>query len=193
MPTLPVRIDSPGVLSVRQAGPADLDAVTAILADATRWLHASGIDQWPPGLPSHSPAALSAQIDRGETYLVTGQDQVPAATIALSAHGDPDYWTAAELADSTAVYVQKAAVIRSRAGEGIGALLLRWIVDRAALNGAKWARLDTSKTNPAIGNYYRAQGWTYLRTADAPHRRGGILFQRAAVPELAARVALPAR
>jgi GNAT superfamily N-acetyltransferase len=240
-------------LSVHQAVRADLPAVLDILADVTRWLHARGIDQWPPGLPSHSPELIGLHIDRGETYLVTGEHQAPIATIAMSDRGDPDlattvsfgptmtapfgstwrhrdgsmwprfqaaprrrdwsgpgpnqadmrlpmirvgplqgvqvgptqavlatdYWTTAELADPAAVYIHKAAVIRSHAGDGIGALMLRRVIDLAADVGARVARLDTSKTNPTIGDYYRRQGWTYLRTS-APHRRGGVLFQHAA-------------
>jgi antitoxin (DNA-binding transcriptional repressor) of toxin-antitoxin stability system len=176
-------------LAIRQAAAADLPAVTHILQNTARWLHERGIDQWPPGLPSLGPDQIAARIAQGETYLVTSEHGDPIATITAAASGDPDYWNPAELAEP-AVYISKAAVIRSRAGEGLGALVLRWIIDQAAVCGTRWARLDTSKTNPALQAYYQAQGWTYLRTADTLHRRGGVLFQRAAAPDLEARAAL---
>jgi len=175
--------------AIRQALPGDLSAVSRILEDAARWLHDRGIDQWPPGLPSLSSDRIRAQIARGETYLVVSDRGDPIATIAVAADGDPDYWSAAELAEP-AVYVSKAAVVRSRGGEGLGGLILRWVVDQAAVRGARWVRLDISKTNPALQAYYRARGWAYLRLADAPHRRGGVLFQRAATLDPEARAAL---
>ncbi len=176
------------MMVIGRASSADLAAVLEILDGAARWLHQQGIDQWPTGLPSLSPDRIAAQIQRGETYLIS-EDCAPIATIAVSAAGDPDYWTAAELAEP-AVYISKTAVIRSRAGAGVGALVLRWVVDQAAAQDARWARLDISKTNPRLETYYRAQGWTYVRTADASHRRGGVLFQRAATPDPEARAAL---
>jgi len=165
---------------IRQAVSADLPAVLQILEDAARWLRERGI-----------PGRIGAQIARGDTYLVISEYGVPVATIAASPSGDPDYWSPAELGEP-AVYISKTAVIRSRAGEGLGALVLRWIVDQAAARGARWARLDTSKTNPALQAYYQAQGWTYIRTADAPHRRGGVLFQRATAPDPETRAVLRA-
>jgi len=138
------------MMVIGRASSADLAAVLEILDGAARWLHQQGIDQWPTGLPSLSPDRIAAQIQRGETYLIS-EDCAPIATIAVSAAGDPDYWTAAELAEP-AVYI--------------------------------------SKTNPRLETYYRAQGWTYVRTADASHRRGGVLFQRAATPDPEARAAL---
>jgi GNAT superfamily N-acetyltransferase len=163
---------------IRQAIPDDAPTVHAILHHAAGWLHERGYEQWPNGSPSLSYDQLLRQIGRGETWLaIDGRD--PVATIAVTSRGDPDFWTPGELAESAA-YVSKAAIVRSQAGKGLGALILRWVVGRAADQGAVWARLDAWRTNQELHAYYRRQGWTYLRTVDLPNRRSGTLFQKPA-------------
>jgi GNAT superfamily N-acetyltransferase len=179
------------MMTIRRAIPADLDTVLTILHTVADWLHSRGYDQWPDGSPSLGPKKISAQIERGEFWLVhAGRD--PIAVIAVSSVGDADFWTSAEMAEP-AFYIAKAAVVRPRAGEGLGAMLLRWACDYAADNGARWVRLDAWRTNTDLHSYYRRQGWEYLRTVPAPGRNSGALFQRPAVSDLAARVAFTTR
>lgn len=174
--------------TIRLAVPADQPAVLEILHGAACWLHERGYDQWPEGSPSLSPGQIGAQIARGETYLVS-EGRAPVATIAVSADGDPDFWTEAELAEP-AVYISKAAVVRRRAGAGIGDLTLRWVIDRAATQGARWGRLDAWRTNTDLHAYYQQRGWDYLRTVELAGRKSGALFQRPATPDPEARTAL---
>lgn len=181
---------------IRPAIPDDTATVYAIVHHAAAWLHERGYDQWPDASPSLSHDQLLKQIGNGGTFLVTdGRD--PVATIAVTSRGDTDFWTPRELAEPAA-YISKAAVVRNRAGQGLGAMLLRWVTDYAARQGALWARLDAWRTNQELHDYYRRQGWTYLRTVDLPHRRSGTLFQHPATPDPQARAAftwkeLPAR
>jgi GNAT superfamily N-acetyltransferase len=176
------------MITIRQAVPDDTATVHAILHHAASWLHQRGYNQWPDGSRSLSYDQLLRQIGRGETYVISdGPD--PVATIAVTSQGDPDFWTPAELAQP-AVYISKAAVVRSRAGQGLGALILRWVVGQAAEQGAIWARLDAWRSNRELHAYYRSQGWDYLRTVDLPHRRSGALFQKAAYADPQARSAL---
>jgi hypothetical protein len=169
--------------TIRRAGPDDLLTIHSMLHAAARWLHGRGYDQWPDRSPSLTYARLDEQIRKSETYIVSdGPD--PVATIAVSSAGDPDFWTAEELAEP-AVYCSKAAVLRR--GEGLGALLMRWVTDRADMRGVRWARLDAWRTNRELHDYYRRTGWTYVRTADLPHRKSGVLFQMATAPDLEAR------
>jgi GNAT superfamily N-acetyltransferase len=176
------------MITIRRAIPDDTATVHAILRHAASWLHERGYDQWPDGSPSLSYDQLLRQIGRGETWLVSdGRD--PIATIAVTSQGDPDFWTPDELAEAAA-YISKAAVVRSQAGKGLGALILRWVVDHAAEQGAVWARLDAWRTNHELHAYYLRQGWDYLRTVGPPHRRSGALFQRPADADPQARAAL---
>jgi GNAT superfamily N-acetyltransferase len=179
------------MMTIRQAVPADIQTVLSILRSAADWLHSRGYDQWPDGSPSLGLDRIRSQIARGDFWLVSTDDD-PTAVIAISWEGDQDFWTAEELAEP-AVYLAKAAIVRRSAGEGIGALLLRWACDWAARHGARWARLDAWKTNADLHAYYRALGWDYLRTVDAPGRNSGALFQRPAVLDPEARDAFKLR
>ena len=76
------------------------------------------------------------------------------------------------------MYVSKAAVLRKAAGRGLGALLLRWAVDRAWNQELGSVRLDVWKTNEALQQYYWRQDWRYLRTVEAEWRNSGALFWR---------------
>lgn len=175
------------MMIIRLAVADDTSTVHAILQNAARSLHERGYEQWPEHSPSLSHDRLLKQIGNGETYLVVdGRD--PVATIAVTPHGDADFWSPAELADS-AVYISKAAIVRRRAGEGLGALLLRWVMDRASQQGVTWGRLDAWRTNQELQAYYAGQGWVHLRTMDAPHRRSGALFQKRTQPDPEARSA----
>ncbi len=168
--------------SIRLATRADLADVLDLLNAAASWLHHRGLDQWPDGFNAQR---IGPMVDRGEVYLAFDQDQ-PIATINVSPIGDPDFWTQAELAEP-ARYLSKVAIDRTHAGHGLGALLMRWATDRAALDGAEWIRLDAWRTNHGLHAYYLGTGWTYVRMSDAPGRRSGALFQRPAVQDVEAR------
>jgi ribosomal protein S18 acetylase RimI-like enzyme len=173
------------MMTIRRAVPGDLRTVLAILHSVSRWLHERGYEQWPEGSPSLGPVRIGAQIDRGE-FWIASEDRDPIAVIAVSGTGDPDFWTNAEL-DEMAAYISKAAVVRTAAGRGIGAMLLRWAVDRAVDYGASVVRLDVWRTNAELQAYYRRQGWEYVRTVPAVGRNSGALFQRGAVTDPEAR------
>lgn len=175
------------MMTIRRAVPGDLRTVLSVLHSVQRWLRQQGQDQWPDGSPSLGPVSIGAQIGRGEFWIASdGPD--PVAVIALSRDGDADFWSQAELAEP-AVYISKAAVLRKAAGRGLGALLLRWAVDRAAAEGAEVVRLDVWKTNTALQGYYRRQGWRYLRIEEAGGRNSGALFARPAARDPEAREA----
>jgi hypothetical protein len=179
------------MLSVRPATAADLAAVHEILHDVADWLHEQGYDQWPHDSASLGPERLAAQISHNEMHLVLDGVRL-VGTIAVSAHGDSDFWTPRELAEP-AVYISKAAIVRQRAGESLGAVVLRWVVDQANMQGARWARLDAWRTNTALHAYYTGQGWDYLRTVAVAGRNSGALFQKLALSDPQAQAALTGR
>lgn len=75
------------------------------------------------------------------------------ATITVGITGDPDFWNPNELRER-AVYVSKMASKIERAGEGIGALMIRWTQDYASTIGQDFVRWDAWRTNPQLQNYY---------------------------------------
>ena len=178
------------MMTIRPADPADLPTVLGILHAAADALHARGIDQWPDGAPTLGPGKIGAQIGHGE-FWVASDGVGPAAVIAISRDGDPDFWTPAELSEP-AVYLSKAAVLPGAAGRGIGALLFRWATDYAARLGVGWVRLDAWRTNADLHDYYRRRGWEEVRAMDVPGRKSGVLFARRALPDPEAREAFAA-
>lgn len=161
--------------TIRPATADDLNDVLALLNATGRWLKSRGLDQWGNGF---GPERIGPMIDRREMYIVH-EDAESIATAAMSTDGDTDFWTPTELADN-AVYLSKVTVTRDRAGEGLGEMLFRWLVDRAARNGADIVRLDAWRTNQDLLGYYERTGWSYIRTVEREHRRSGALFQKPA-------------
>jgi GNAT superfamily N-acetyltransferase len=171
------------VKTIQLASHNDVNDVLKLLNEAASWLHTQGFDQWPNGFSAQRIAPI---IDRGEMFIVRTESGHPAATVAVSSNGDADFWTVNELAEP-AHYVAKLATSRTVASSGLGELLLRWTVDRAARQGMDWVRLDAWRTNSRLHDYYRRAGWAYIRTEEVAHRRSGALFQRAAVEDSIAR------
>ncbi|GAA0406845.1 hypothetical protein GCM10009530_68840 [Microbispora corallina] len=178
-------------LTLRSAVPDDLPAVLALLADTAHWLDAQGVRQWPAdGFPAERIEPL---IREGVLYLLDdGRGGLPAATVALDGHADPEFWTPADR-PGDALYVHKLAVSRAHSGQGLGEALLDWAGLRADAEGRHWLRLDCSKDNRRLQAYYRDAGFRHVRTVDLPHRASGALFERRASGTLLERRPVAAR
>ncbi|GAA1271406.1 hypothetical protein Psi02_51700 [Planotetraspora silvatica] len=171
-------LDLPVELTLRRATPGDLPTVLTLLAEAAKWLNAAGVHQWPDG--GFPAARIEPLIEQGTMYLLDdGSDPVPAATMALDGHADPEFWTRHDR-PGDALYVHKLAVSRAYSGQGLGEMLLDWAAGRAAEEGRRWLRLDCAKDNPRLQAYYRRFGFRHVRTVDLPHRASGALFERPA-------------
>jgi ribosomal protein S18 acetylase RimI-like enzyme len=161
-------------LHVRQATPDDLDVVVELLHNAYDWLIAQGIiDQWPGPFP---PQAIQELIRRREVHIASSGNGV-IATFTLSYRPDPELW---DDPPDNAGYIRRLVVAREHAGLEIGGQLLDHASKLIAATGRPWLRLDCAKHNTRLHDYYRAHGFTHLRTIDLPHRQSGALFQRPA-------------
>jgi len=161
------------VITLVPATPADVATILAFRAEAAAWLRQRGIDQWSNPFP---PDGILATIQAGETWMVW-DDLTPAATITIARCGEPELWNEVERAES-AVYCHKLTVARAYSGQGLGAELLNWAGGVAHQEGRRWLRLDAWDTNASLHDYYRRQGFRYLRIANRPP--SGALFQRPA-------------
>ncbi|GAA3133638.1 GNAT family N-acetyltransferase [Streptosporangium carneum] len=162
-------------LTLRTATAADLRAVLSLLGEAADWLNAMGVRQWPAG--GFPAERITPLIEAGDMYLLEGREGV-VATLALDGNADPEFWGAQDVPGS-ALYVHKLSVARGRSGLGLGQALLDWAGLRVLATGRRWLRLDCSKDNARLQDYYRGQRFSHLRTVDLPHRASGALFQRA--------------
>ena len=76
------------IAAFRQADPADLPAMLAVIADAQLALRQQGVDQWQNGYPNE--AALSEDIAAGGAYVLL-RDSLVIATMALLPGPEPTY------------------------------------------------------------------------------------------------------
>lgn len=158
----------------------ELPVVMDLLYDRVRWLQSRGSDQWST-YPRWEPEMVRS-IARGETHLLRDADTFqPLGTITMSTEADSDFWTEEERA-VPALYLAKLATRTGAAGRGIGRLMLDYSLYRAVAEGLHEVRMDVWKTATELHDYYRAQGWTYLRTVEKPGRFSGALFSKVVEP-----------
>jgi GNAT superfamily N-acetyltransferase len=165
-------------LTIRQASADQFDTVFELLAEGVSWLRSKGLDQWSTWEKWRDK--MRPSLERGDVWLLCDGDSV-IGTVTVETNGDSDFWTTGELGEA-AGYVSKLAIRRDRAGDELGRLLLDWAGDHAYRYGCDWLRLDAWKGNERLHAYYLDRGWTYLRTAEAPGRHSGALFQIVARP-----------
>ena len=141
-------------MNVKRARHEDADTVAELLDEATVWVGELGFEQWPLPFPRDE---LAEAIDRGEVYVVEGEDDGPVATLVLL-QDDPQYWGDRP---QDALYLHKFAVRRDRAGRGVGAAVVEWANAEAAEAGREFLRLDCLCDNPRIRDYYEDLGFEH--------------------------------
>lgn len=157
----------------------ELDTVMRLLHERVQWLRDRGSDQW--STYQRWRPEIENSVRRHETWLLRDADTYEAVgTITMSPHSDPEFWTEQER-EVRALYLAKLATSPARRGEGLGALLLEFSHYCAVADQYRELRVDVWKTAHGLHNYYRQQGWAYLRTVDLPHRHSGALFTRQVV------------
>ena len=138
-------------LTVRRAGPEDVETVAALLEDAAAWILARGIRQWPARFPRRFVAAA---IRDHEVYLaLDGPQAVGTFTIQWA---DEPVWGRRP---DDAGYVHRLAVRRDRAGQGLGRWLLARAEERIRAAGRRYLRLDCMAANAGLRRYYESAGF----------------------------------
>ncbi|GAA4753174.1 GNAT family N-acetyltransferase [Actinomycetospora chibensis] len=159
---------------VRSAGLDDLGAVLDLFREASRWLAGKGIDQW-----QWEPRVkqVRSDIEQGNVFVGKNDSGRIIATVTVDTYADPDFWGPDDDPDG-ALYVHRMIVARDHAGEGIGDELTQWVEQFAGALGYDYVRLDCYRSNTGLHRYYKAHGWSHVRTIDVPWRPSGALFQR---------------
>lgn len=142
---------SSGAVKIELARREDLDEVQDILSEASRWLKARGIDQWPDPFPR---ARVQESFTRGELYVARDGDTI-AATFVLQ-WDDELFW---DEQPPVAGYIHAVAVRRERAG--IGHRLIGWVEQAVRESGRSFLRLDCMRDNLKIRSYYETLGFEH--------------------------------
>jgi GNAT superfamily N-acetyltransferase len=159
---------------VRSARPDDLQVVLDLFRDASRWLADKGIDQW-QWEPRREQ--VRGDIEQGNVFVGEDDSGRIIATVTVDTFADPDFWRPEDDPDG-ALYVHRMIVARDHAGQSLGDELTQWVEQLAGALGYDYVRLDCYRSNTGLHRYYKAHGWTHVRTVDAPWRPSGTLFQR---------------
>lgn len=162
---------------IARAQESDLSDLLALRAEAERWLHARGIEQWTSDWSDRARERIRQGVSDGRTWIVRN-DSDTAATVTLDGP-DMDFWSDADDPHS-ALYLYKFIVARSHAGIGLGDALLDWACQQAAAADKQWLRIDVWRNNRRLQEYYLRRGFTHVRTVQVPWRQSGALFQRPA-------------
>ena len=151
-----------GRLTLVRAGITDYDAVMTILREAADWLSARGIHQWYHWHMDVGEQILRDRIEHHEVYLFR-RDNSPIGTLTIQ-WSDPDVWGERGI-DGLAGYVHGMAVARSAGGMRVGERMLEWAVNKIAVRGLTFARLDAMASNVPLCHYYEQRGFQPLGTA----------------------------
>ena len=152
-----------GVIELRQAVPADLETITAVMLDAAQMPRSRGFTMWTwLGTP------LGQQIlgKRIETFLLAELDGEPIGTMRLD-WSDPQMW-GARGDDGQAGYVHNLAVIGRLQGKGIGVALLDWATAQIRARKRTLQRLDCRMPNPPLSAFYERLGFRKCGLKELP-------------------------
>jgi RimJ/RimL family protein N-acetyltransferase len=159
----------------------DLEDVLCVLSDAARWLISRGIDnQWPPVFEEtdHRADKLRAEAAKGNVKIVYW-DHHPLATVTLTDWADPDFAQGWPDGPGEALYVMRLAT--TQLARNLGLQLGHELLDHARFvagtRGLPKIRLDCSKANVGLHDYYVSEGFERVGTVHAPGRRSGALFE----------------
>jgi hypothetical protein len=167
---------------VDPAGDPELEDVRCVLDAAARRLTAAGIEQWPVSFTEDGGRrmlALREHAEHGEVYLIRYLGQ-PAATVTLSRDADPDFVSGWPGPQRDALYLSRLAVsdFTHRTTLRFGTWILHQFAPfEAAQLDRRYVRLDCSRTNTALHDYYRDHGFTQVGDVVVPGRKSGALFQ----------------
>lgn len=161
--------------------PDDLEDVLCVLSDAARWLINKGVeDQWPSVFEEtdHRADKLRAEAAKGNVKIVYW-DHHPLATVTVTDWADPDFAAGWPDGSGDALYVMRLATtqVARNLGLHLGRDLLDYARFVAGTRGVPKVRLDCSKANTGLHDYYLGENFERVGTVDAPGRRSGALFE----------------
>ncbi|MCR2806588.1 GNAT family N-acetyltransferase [Paenibacillus soyae] len=148
--------------AIRRATPDDADGIRSLLVEAAHWIRgAHGFWQWRE--EHFASEIVEAFVRDNEVFVAFIGDELVGC---FSVH-----WTYEEIWGERwhddAGYVHRLCVSRSRKGEGIGRVLLRYAEAYIRERGKNWLRLDCMADNPSLNAYYESLGFAILGRFDA--------------------------
>jgi GNAT superfamily N-acetyltransferase len=146
---------NPMSIEVRQAVPADVDTVSAILVEAATWLEGRNMRMWRAN--ELLPERISKDVDEGLFFLAehTGES---AGTIKFQL-SDMEFWP--DVPENESAFIHRLAVRRRFAGGTVSSALLSWALERTASLGRRYLRLDCEASRPQLRAVYERFGFQH--------------------------------
>nr|WP_276509997.1 GNAT family N-acetyltransferase [Niveibacterium umoris] len=130
-----------------------MPAVCALLAEAVRWLDASGRPMW--RMDEVGAAQVLPWVKRGSVHLVCLAGE-PVATYRLQPE-DEVFWP--DPADADALFLHRIAIARAHAGKGILAAIVAQAKREARAARRGWLRLDCASDRTGLRRAYEREGF----------------------------------
>lgn len=137
-------------MHVRAATADDLPAIVALLADDELGRTREDTDDLGP----YRAAFAAIDEDPNQELVVLDDGGGPVGTLQLSLVPSLTH------RGSWRGQVEGVRVAADRRGEGRGAILLRWAIDRAATRGCRMVQLTTDRRRPDAHRFYESLGFT---------------------------------
>ena len=156
--------------TIRPARADELDALLAVVREATRRLESQGIHQWDNIYPD-SPT-LQADIENRHMHVIEAQGAI-AGMISLNDVQSPEYRDVTWLFPGRALVVHRLVIAPSHQRQGHATRLLMFAEQEAKKQGYDAIRFDAFTENSAATALYGHLGY---RTAGTVKFRKGLFF-----------------
>ena len=144
----------------RLAEQADSDQIWELLKEAIQRRKDDGSNQWQDGYPN--PDVIAKDIAQQHGFVLTDSEEV-IGYCAILINDEPDYnhiegeW----LSENDFVVFHRMAVLKNRAGKGLGKRLMNHIENFAKFNRIYSVKADTNHDNEAMKHNFEKSGYTY--------------------------------
>jgi GNAT superfamily N-acetyltransferase len=140
-------------IHIRQAGPADVLVVDAMIREAAAWVDALGVVMWEDG--ELDAGRIRTEVLGGMFFLAAIEGE-PAGAIRFQLE-DPLFWP--DRPAGEAAFVHRLVVRRAFKGHGVARALLEWAMRHARAQGRQRLRLDCDANRAKLRALYESCGF----------------------------------
>ena len=149
-------------MQFQQAILSQLPHIMEIISEAQAYLRANNIPQWQDGYPNSE--VIRADIEGGDSYVITDKQGQVVATAALKFGGDPNYMQIYEGTwKSSGDYgaLHRIAICDSYKGQGVAGQIIDALIQICLERRIFSIRVDTHQENLSMQRMLKKHGFAY--------------------------------
>lgn len=156
------------ILTFKQAGTDKIQEVLDLFRQTSAQLKKKGLTQWSywDNPPEDKIQWVREGFEKREFFFVYNEKMDWIGIFRLL-ESDTLYWDEKGL-EPYVRYVHSLVIKPGRSGEGIGAHLLKILVEDLKKQGVRKLRLDCDSSNPGLCSYYEQQGFVKIGEKQTP-------------------------